>query len=800
MGLDEGNWACGRASSLCREGNPPCRPARHCASTSEVSMCRHLVLALFLMLGPAASGSLGAEPTSDFHPQFKPTLEIHPASGSIRIDGNLDDPGWRGAARATGFAENSPGDQVAPPVESEAWVTYDEENLYIAFVAYDDPATIRVSLRERDQIWTDDYFGLMLDTYGDHNWGYEFFVNPLGIQGDLRMHSGGEEDLSYDLIWHSRGRVTAQGYQVEVAIPFASLRFPRREVQSWRVNFWRDHQRDVRRRYAWAATDRDDPCWMCQWGTLTGIRGIDPPRNLEIIASAIGTHSGERREDGAPDDGLRYADPEGEASVSLRYALTSTSSTELTINPDFSQIESDAGRIDVNEPFTLFYEEKRPFFLEGSELYRTRVPVIYTRSISNPSAAAKVLGSQGRTSLAWVFARDEDAPAILPLEERSFFVMAGEATVNLVRVQHAFGTDSHLGAILTDRRLDHDGSGSLAGIDGAVRLLRNWRTSVQLLASHTREPAAAQVTDQVPDLRFDHGRHTLAFDGERFDGHALYAALERNGRVWNGSLSFDERHPSFRADNGFVTRADYRSLNLWNGLQFRPNGALVISWMPSLVLGRIWDYGGRFQDEWVVAELGAELKHQTNLELEGLVSRERFRGKLIPGIRRLNLSASTRPSEAVGVGALLEVGRSIYRTFDPEVEPFLGRIVNVSVDASLKLMRRLTLESGLSYARMKEPRGDGLLYDGWILRNRLGLQVSREVSVRIVTEYDSFDDRFAFEPLLTCRLNAFSVLYLGMADAYLRAPRTAVASRDGDQEWKLDGRQLFGKIQYLMRI
>jgi hypothetical protein len=752
------------------------------------------VLAL-AMPGPA----LGDLPPA-FQPQFKPTLEIHPAAGPIRIDGDLDDPGWQGAARAVGFAEVSPGDQVAPPVESEVWVTYDAENLCLAFLAQDDPATIRFSLRERDQIWNDDYFGLMLDTYGDHNWGYEFFVNPLGIQGDLRMHSGGEEDISYDLIWYSRGQVTDRGYQVEVAIPFASLRFPRRDVQTWRVNFWRDHQREVRRRYAWAATNRDDPCWMCQWGTLTGIQGIDPPRNLEIIASAIGTQTGTRNDDEADNAELRYADPEGEASASLRYTLTSTSSTELTINPDFSQIESDASSIDVNEPFTIFYEEKRPFFLEGSELYRTWTPAVYTRSISNPTVAGKVLGSQGRISLAWTFARDEDAPVILPLEERSFFVTAGKGTVNLARIQRAFGTDAHLGGLFTDRRFDVGGHGTLAGLDGATRFLHNWRVRGQVLGSQTREPNKPGITADLPELTFDRGRHTIAFDGEHFGGHALYGALDRNGRLWNGTLEFEERHPSFRADNGFITRCDYRTLTAWNGLQFQPDGSVVVTWEPSVDVARVWDYAGRFQDEWILAGIDAELTQQTNLEIEGLVSRERFREKIIPGIRRATFHASTRPSETIGIGAELEIGRSIYRTFDPELEPFLGRIVNASLDASLKLLTRLSLTAGLEYARMKEPDGRTLVYDGWILRNRLNLQINREVSVRVVTEYDGFDDRFAFEPLFTCRLNAFSVIYLGMSDEYLRFPEEPEVERDASRSWDLGGRQIFGKIQYLFRI
>lgn len=763
-----------------------------------------LLIAATAILGSlAGNAGAGADDARPFQPQFKPSMEVFRAKGEIRIDGALDDPGWIDAARATGFAEVQPGDQIRPPVESEAWVAYDDENFYLALIARDDPTTVRVSLRERDSIWNDDYFGLMLDTYGDHDWGYEFFVNPFGIQGDLRMFGGGEEDISYDLIWFSEGRVTDDGYQVEIAIPFASLRFPEKEEQAWRVNFWRDHQRDVRRRYAWAATDRDDPCWMCQWGTLTGIRGIRPARHLEVIPSLIGTLAGERRSAGGSGDEFEYGDADGEAAVNFRYALTSTSSAELTVNPDFSQIESDAGQIDINEPFTIFYAEKRPFFLEGSELFQTYTPVIYTRSISDPAAAAKLIGSRGRTSFAWTIGRDENAPAILPTEERSFFLTAGEGLVNIARIRRSFGVDSHLGAMATDRRYDGEGSGSLAGLDGSVRFRRNWRLRGQVMASRTAEPDDSTLAPWLDGLEFDEGRRTLSLDGETYSGHAVFASASRSGRVWNASLEYDRRHPAFRAENGFITRNDYHSLNFWNGFEFNPNGATILTWMPSLSAGRLWDYGGRFQDEWLVGELSCGLKGQTEVEIEGLLSRERFREKLIPGIRRVTIHAATRPVEWIGVGAEVEFGRSIYRTFDPSAEPFLGRMLNASAETSLKLLQRLSLASTLEYARMKTRDGESLVYDGWILRNRLDLQINREGAVRLVAEYDKFDRRFRLEPLLTYRLNAFSVFYLGVADRYARTERFlshGTGGGDPKKGWDLDSRQIFGKIQYLFRV
>ena len=175
--------------------------------------------------------------------------------------------------------------------------------------------------------------------------GYEIFVNPIGIRGDLRVVSSGNEDISFDLVFESKGKVTESGYQVELAIPFSSLRFPDKKEQIWRINFWRDHQRDVRRRYSWAAQDRNDPCMMCQWGTVTGIENIKPSSNIDILLNIIAYQSGFR--DG-PLDSFDNSNPDAEGSLNIRYGLSTNSSIEFSYNPDFSQVESDADQVDVN--------------------------------------------------------------------------------------------------------------------------------------------------------------------------------------------------------------------------------------------------------------------------------------------------------------------------------------------------------------------------------------------------------------------------------------------------------------------
>jgi hypothetical protein len=221
----------------------------------------------------------------NYQPVYSPTLHVSRAAGPIKIDGKLDDPGWQGAARATNFAEHNPGDQTQPPVETEVLITYDDEYLLVAFLCFDDPKAVRASLCERDEIWSDDYAIVLIDSYAEATWAYEISANPYGIQGDVLWSRSGGEDAGFDLIYESVGMITGQGYQVEMAIPFSSLRFPNRQAQIWKMDFWRNHPREDRGQYSWAAYDRDDPCWPCQWGTVTGIENVQPGKGFEILPS-----------------------------------------------------------------------------------------------------------------------------------------------------------------------------------------------------------------------------------------------------------------------------------------------------------------------------------------------------------------------------------------------------------------------------------------------------------------------------------------------------------------------------------
>ena len=747
-----------------------------------------------------ASTSLPAA-DSGFTPVYHPQLQIAARQGEIRIDGDLSDPGWTTASRAGNFAEHSPGDQTKPPVETEVMVTYDESRFYVAWLCYDDPSTVRSSLCERDNIFSDDFVMLLLDTYGDASWAYELGVNPYGIQGDLLWSATGGEDEGFDLIYESAAKVTDFGWQVEMAVPFASMRFPDREEQTWRVDFWRNHPRQSRAQYSWAAYDRNEPCWPCRWGTLTGIKGVVGGSGLELLPTVVSYQSGQVRDYENPRSGFDNDRVDGELSLNAKYALTSAITAEASYNPDFSQIESDAAEIDVNSNYALSFEERRPFFQEGSDLFRTYFDAVYTRSINDPQAAAKITGRPGRTSLAYLVARDEHSPVILPFGEHSHVIAAGKSYSNVLRVRRSFGEDSHVGMIATDRRFDGGGSGSLGGLDARIRLTKSCHLMTQVLVSYTDEPNNPALTKAFDDESFDEGQYTAGFDGEHFGGNALTASLEYDSNHLFSELEFTQRSPTFRADLGFEPRNDTREANFYTQYRF-DHETRVLEWIcPNLTLGRLWDYTGEQKDEWIRAQLEVRLKRQTWTQFGYLGSWEKLRGVEFPGIRRFYLNVESDFSRQVGVGLFVSKGHLIARNEEP---PRMGDQSDLEIWGTLKPVDRLRISPSISYVYSEDVDTGERFFEGYVTRTKVSLQASRETSLRLIMQYDDFSETWNIDPLVTYRLSPFSVFYIGSTTEYSNI-RGCADSSDGFREiyhrnWRLTSRQFFMKLQYLFQV
>ena len=710
-------------------------------------------------------------------------LSIERARGEIRVDGELGDAGWANAARASDWTEFSPRKGVAPPVRTEALLTYDDDHLYIAFTAWTDPDEIRATLRQRDEIWDDDLVAVVIDTYGDGASGVLLMANPYGVQADALFTPQGDDD-SFDIIFRSRARITDSGYQVEMAIPFRSLRMPSRDVHTWRVNFYRRLPRSSVHEMTWAPLDTDNPCILCQSVPLTGIEGIEAGGRLELLPAVVAVQAGARETPGAEFDNHN---PEMAAGLGAKYTMQNGWTAEATLNPDFSQVESDAAQVDVNTTFALFFPERRPFFQEGSDLFETPVDIVYTRSINDPLAAAKLTGRIGsNTRIAYLGARDEHTPWILPFEERSMVLQGGRSISNIVRVRHGFLEDSHAGLLITDRRLGGGGSGSNVSIDGSLRFATSYRLRAQLTASHTAEPVDSALTRGTAHT-FGSEEYTAAFDGERFTGRSAHISLNRSARVWSFHLGYADASPTFRADNGFQTRNDFRRANASTSLSFYPGNG-IDRFTSSISGGALWSTGGVRKEVWLNPGVSIWLPRQTHVNLGGFVSRELFRDIEFDGIRRLNLNISTSPAAAASFGVYIGAGRSIARNL---ADPALGSSRDFSVWGSFKPVERLIIEPSWNWTRLDQMDGENI-FEGYVLRARTSYQFTHELFARVVTQYNDFAQSFDVEPLLMYRLNPFSIFYLGSTHGFAETedPARVVAT----------DRQIFLKVQYLFRM
>jgi hypothetical protein len=736
--------------------------------------------------------------SASFVPVPQPRLEISPVPGQIHIDGILDDSGWQDAARVGQFVERYPGDQTKPPVETEVYAAFDEERLYVAFVCHDDPVTIRATYCERDKIQNDDNVRLCLDTYGNASHAYIFYVNPYGIQGDAIWVNGAGEESSYDLIWESSGLVTDSGYQVEMAIPFATLRFPQDEQQSWRVDFWRNHPRETQAEYAWTAYDRDENCWPCQWGTVTGIAGVQPGRGIEIAPAFVAFRAGQLSGEGDSESPYRfdYDDPEGELSLWSKYTVSSTTTVEATVNPDFSQIESDAGQIDVNTTYALYYPEQRPFFQEGSDLFRAAIFSVYTRSINDPEFAVKATVRGRKTSVGFLAARDRNSPYILPGREGSNLVLAGKSTSNILRVKHSVSEGSYLGLIATDQRFDDGGGAFALTQDGRFRLSPTVRANYHIMASHTRELDDTTLTAQISNPEeLMNDRYTRAFDGESYWGYFLLGNLRWWTSTWNASLQFQESNPTVRQPNGLFRQTSYRYIGSVIGYFHRLPAGLFETINPHVNLETEWFYDGQPHYKAVKLNLWTRLRYaQASFYSTYYRGNEFFSGRQYDNIWHLYQDGSVQLGDILQLTGSVKYGHEIARRY-----VCLGKNLDASLEATLKPHDRLIFDQSLNYARSRSVNTGEELYEGYIYRSRLNYQVSTPFTARLVVEYSDFEDRLSVDPLLTYRVNAFSVLYVGMTSNY---KKMSDLDPDGGstESNRLESRQIFAKLQYLFQI
>jgi hypothetical protein len=492
-----------------------------------------------------------------------PPLQIRRAAGAITIDGDLSDPGWQGAQPITTWFETNVTDNTEPPVANVGWLAYDDRFLYAAMDFADpNPAAIRAPYVDRDNVGSPtDYGGIIVDTRNDHRTAILFLANPRGIQYDATSDDASGEDNSPDFFWDSAAKITATGWRLEIRIPFSSLRYSPADPQTWGLMFYRNYPRDYRYQFFTSHQPRSSNCFICNAARLEGLSGLPSGGHYTVAPYVSGRRSGAAEDGlGAP---LAYDDPQAEVGVDAKWLPSPDHAFDATINPDFSQIESDAAQISANERFALFFPEKRPFFLEGVDLLSTPLQAVYTRTITHPDWGARGTGKLGDTAYTVLVTKDSgDGSVIIPGPLGSDFADQDFAsTVAIGRVRHDLAAGSFISFLATDREVEDDGGGGhnrVFGPDFRWQASGSDTVTGQLLLSRS-------LTPERPDLAAE-------WDGRSLDGSAARLSWSHGTQTWDWFLQGLHYSDDFRADVGFIPQVGFREGYGEVGYTFRPQG------------------------------------------------------------------------------------------------------------------------------------------------------------------------------------------------------------------------------------
>lgn len=507
------------------------------------------------------------------------TATIHKLEGSIVLDGDLADSGWASATKIDTFLEHARGDNVAPPVTTVAYVTYDERNLYVAFRC-DDPkaSSIRAPFVDRDQVLNDqDYVQIVIDAQNDQRSAFMFKVNPRGVQADSVYNDASQlEDPAPDFSFDAAARITATGWVAEIRIPMSSLRYADKDPQEWGVIFERNYPRDFRYLMASSKIPKGSNCYLCHEMTLAGFTGL--PLGGHLTLAPYTTAARNEQLVGTP---LAAESLNGNAGLDMKWSASRALTIDATVNPDFSQIESDVPQVSVNSRFALSFPEKRSFFLEGVDLFSTPLKAVYTRSISSAAWGIRATGKTDTVAYTLLAAEDRGGGSVvIPGRYGSSAVPQDFRSLALIgRVRKSIG-DSFAAFLVSDREVSGGGYNRVVGPDFMWKMTTADKLTGQYLVSSTENP--------------DRPALSPLFDGSGATGHAARLVYTRDTDHYDVFSHLIDYSPHFRTDNGFIPWADLRGTFFELGGHIYPKRGPVSYWRPFFNVGHesAWEGGG----------------------------------------------------------------------------------------------------------------------------------------------------------------------------------------------------------------
>jgi len=690
-------------------------------------------------------------------------LRIGRLTGPVEIDGVVSEDAWRRAERVDRWYETNPGDNVEPKVRSVGYLAYDDRFFYAAF-EFDDPSpsAIRAPLSDRDSVSGNatDYAGVILDTRNDGRSAVLLLATPSGVQYDADTDDASGEDSAPDYFWDAAARITDRGWTLEIRVPFSSLRYRSADPQTWGILAYRNYPRDFRYQMFSAQLPRGGSCFVCRANTLLGLEKL--PGGGHVVAAPYLSASRTADAVEGPGTPLGRAETTPRGGLDVKWTAGADAVVDFTVNPDFSQIESDTAQISTNERFALFFSERRPFFLEGVNLLRTPIQAVHTRTITAPRWGGRVTGkSQGLSYTALIADDKGGGSVVLPgPNESSLADQDFGSYVAIARVRRQIGL-SFVSVLATDRE-SHDGQGynRVAGPDFQWR----WRNEVvtgQWLYSASRTPTRADLAQE--------------WTGGRLTGQALNLGWNHNTAHFDAFAEYRDRAAGFRADTGFVPQVGIRETVGGTGWTVRPSG-FVRRIRMFVDARRQLDRGGTLVGEDVTPGVGMDVKWTGFLQLRAINDRSRT-GDAFLTRRQLGFVARFSPSRRV---AQVSMDGVVGQEID-FANARLGRGTSLNAFARVNATDHLELEALQNQRTLHVEDAGGVsrrLFVSRVSRVRGTYMFAANFFVRAIAQYVSttrdpilfIDDveprsaRLSGSALIAYKINWQSVLFIGYGD------------------------------------
>ena len=743
-----------------------------------------LVRLVPLALVVTALGAL--VPAASAQPAPPPGLSIAHTTGRIVIDGDLGDDGWRQATTVTTWYETNISDNTPASVRNVGHLAYDDRFLYVGLEFDDpDPSAIKAPYGDRDNVaFFTDYGGVILDTRHDGRTGVLLAANARGIQYDSVLDdASGNEDPSPDFFWESAAKITERGWTLELRVPFSSLRYKNVDPQTWGIMLYRNYPRDRRYQFFSTTLPRGGNCFVCRTNPLEGLTGLPKGGHLIVAPYASASQTAERPDDTAA--ALQEGSVKPHAGADVKWTPNAEDAIDFTLNPDFSQVESDTAQITANQRFALFYPEKRPFFLEGVELLATPIQAVYTRTITDPNWGIRATGKHKGIGYTMLVADDAGGGSmVLPGPNGSGLAPVDFSSGVVVgRARRDLGS-SFIGALVTLREAGSNGHNRVAGPDFQWRPSQRDVVTGQLLFSQTETPNRQDVTPE--------------WDGSSFSSHAANMSWSHNTTHLDAFASYIDIGDGFRADTGFVPQVGVREVNAQSGYTVHPSGFLSRMRF-FLIADHQSDRTGALISREVSPGTGMDGRWNSFFRFRYADDRVRSGDNVFPRQQFIYIAQMSPPHVVSRLSIDGYAGTDI--DFDNS-RPGRGNAVNLSATINPTKHLELILLENRQWLNVDDVSGrDQRLFTATVTRVRSTYTFTARSFLRLIGQYSSTDrdpalylypvtpksGDFSGSALFAYKLNWQSVLFLGYGDD------RALDERSHLQQM---GRQLFVKMSY----